>query len=229
MRHEPELAASAYLAGDMTRRSRRAFENHMLECQECWAEVAAGRSGRAIAEGGRELAPQPLRELVRASVAVLDPPRPKRRWPVGLGIAVTAIFGITLIGSLLWNAVSHQPPQIAALISDFRTAPAGGYSEPFLPRRLGDLRFQTARSVSIDGGDMIAHEYADPAGHRVIVYRSEGRFPVAGGAEHSPDGETWTARDGDVVMFCADRPAPSLLIGDDEREVKLAAAELGLR
>jgi hypothetical protein len=30
-------------------------------------------------------------------------------------------------------------------------------------------------------------------------------------------------------LFCADQPAPSLLIGDDGREVKLAASELGIR
>jgi hypothetical protein len=230
MKHDPELAASAYLAGDMTRRRRRAFENHMLDCHECWAEVAAGRSGRAVAEGARELVPQPLRELVRASVAAVDPPRPKRRLSLGLGVALATIVGIAMIGGLLLNARSHQPPEIAALIRDFRTeSSADPSSEPLLPRRLGDLRIRSARSVSVGGVEMMAHEYVDPAGHRVVVYRSDGRFPVAEGAEHSPDGETWTTTADGVVLFCADQPAPSLLIGDDGREVKLAASELGIR
>jgi putative zinc finger protein len=229
VKHDPELAASAYLAGDMTRRRRRAFENHMLDCHECWAEVAAGRSGRAVAEGARELAPQPLRELVRASVAALDPPPPKRRMSLGLGVALAAIVGIAVTGGLLWNARSQQPPGIAALIRDFRTESGGPSSELLLPRQLGDLRIRSTRSVSVGGVEMTAHEYVDPAGHRVVVYRADGRFPVAEGAEHSPDGATWTASADGVVLFCADQPAPSLLIGDDGREVKLAASELGIR
>jgi anti-sigma factor RsiW len=230
MKHDPELAASAYLAGDMTRRRRRGFENHMLGCHECWAEVAAGRTGRAVAEGGRELAPQPLRELVRASIAALDAPRPKRRWSVGLGVALATIAGIAVIGGLLWNALSQQPPEIAALIRDFRTERfADASTDPLLPRRLGDLTFRSLRPVSVDGVETMAHEYVDPAGHRVVVYLSDGRFPVAEGARHSADGATWSARADGVVLFCADRPVPSLLIGDDDAEVKLAASELGLR
>jgi hypothetical protein len=61
------------------------------------------------------------------------------------------------------------------------------------------------------------------------VYQADRTFPVAEGAEHSSDGRTWTAAADGTVLFCADRPVASLVVGDDEREVTLAAQELGLR
>jgi hypothetical protein len=37
----------------------------MVDCEDCWREVDLGRKGRSVAESGRELAPQALRELNR--------------------------------------------------------------------------------------------------------------------------------------------------------------------
>ena len=42
------------------------------------------------------------------------------------------------------------------------------------------------------------------------------------------DGATWIAEVDGVVVFCADRPAPSLVVGQDRAEVLLAAQRLGL-
>jgi hypothetical protein len=43
-----------------------------------------------------------------------------------------------------------------------------------------------------------------------------------------PGGATWIAEVDGVVLFCADRPAPSLVVGQDRAEVLLAAQRLGL-
>lgn len=71
-----------------------------------------------------------------------------------------------------------------------------------------------------------AHRYRDPAGHQVVIYRSHRAFPMAAGARR--DGSVWEASADGTVLFCADRPVPSLLAGDDLAEVRLAARLLGL-
>lgn len=125
-----------------------------------------------------------------------------------------------------------EPPNavIEAVLTDYREpARSGHVIEAKLPRRLGDLRYLTSYVSTVDDLNVIAHAYRDPAGHKVVVYQADSTFPVADGAEHSSDGRTWSAAADGVVLFCADDPIPSLVVGDDVREVTLAARELGLR
>ena len=83
MTHEPEVAAAVYLAGTLDAAERERFEEHLLGCEECWSEVRTAHRGRALAESLREVAPQPLRERVRASVAAASrSDRRRRRRPL---------------------------------------------------------------------------------------------------------------------------------------------------
>lgn len=68
MPHDPEINATLYVSGELTRRMRRWFEAHLLECDDCWREVWLARLGRRVAEHAREAAPARLRENVRAVV-----------------------------------------------------------------------------------------------------------------------------------------------------------------
>lgn len=71
-------AAAAYVSGDMPDESLDAFEEHLLGCAECRAEIVAG--GAATAE---------LR---------LAPVRVKRRWPVArLAVVATAAAAVVLV------------------------------------------------------------------------------------------------------------------------------------
>lgn len=230
MTHDSEKNAAAYLSGSMSRRRRKGFEAHILDCEDCWSEVDLGRRGRSLAETARALAPQRLRERVRMSVEAA--PIPTRRWRrFALGASVIAIGAVGLAAALDWT-LDHQeqPQEIAILLADFESGSA--LETPVattLPNQLGDLRLRHARAGRIRGMDVTAHSYVDPAGHEVVVYQADETFPVAEGAEHASRGETWTADIEGAVLFCADHPVPSLVVGDDQKEVALAAAELGLR
>ena len=46
MRHDPERLAAEFLSGELGRARRLLVERHLLDCEECWAEVAAARRGR---------------------------------------------------------------------------------------------------------------------------------------------------------------------------------------
>ena len=66
--HDSETAAADYLGGGLHPQAVRAFERHLLGCEQCWQEVEAGRTGRRLAESARQVAPLELREQLRAVI-----------------------------------------------------------------------------------------------------------------------------------------------------------------
>ena len=230
MKHDPEKNAAAYVSGVMSRHRRKAFERHILECEDCWSEVDMGRRGRSLAEAGRDLAPHALRERVRTSVSATRSPSRAWTWRVA-ALAIAVIIVIVVGGAAVVVILSPpaQPREIAVLVEDFRNdAAIDDDASSALPHTIGDLKLRDSDAGRLGGMRVTAHEYSDAAGHKVVVYQADETFPVASGATHAANGQTWTAEIDDAVMFCADRPVPSLVIGDDRKEVTLAAAELGL-
>lgn len=225
--HDPERNAALYLGGIMSGRVRRRFEQHIIGCEDCWREVEVARRGRTLAESARELGPQELRELVRSTVAVASPKRNLASRARLAILACGAAFALVIAVLVLQPS---QPQELEVLLSDY-TGSEQFHEQPpaALPSVLGDLELVEVRGGRIEAMSMVVHEYVDPAGHIVTVYRSDSTFPVARGAEHNASGTTWSATLDDAVLFCADRPVPSLVIGDDAREVRLASIELGLK
>jgi hypothetical protein len=233
MRHDPERAAAVYLAGELGSRQRERFEAHMLGCEDCWREVTAGRDGRALAESLREVAPQHLRERIRATIAAA--PAPPRRWvrmPALLGVVATLV-AVGVAGGLLVGRerAPAQPAPITAAVAGYRAGlsawtPTG---EPPPAHQLGNLTWQGARRGELAGLPVVAHTYRDAAGHRLVLLVAGQPFPQAVGARHASSGATWTAQVNGVVLYCADQPAPSLLLGADQTQVLAAAQRLGLR
>jgi hypothetical protein len=231
MRHDPERMAAAYLAGELGRRQRERFEAHILACEDCWREVGLGRRGRALAESMRQVAPQRLRERVRATVAASPPPRRHRRIRRrGVLAATVAVLAAVTAGGLLLAQRPTQPPAIAAAVAGYRTGVPTWTGAAELPpaRRLGDLTWQASGRGELAGLPVLAHTYQDAAGHRVVLLQGDRVFPEAAGARPMPGGATWIAEVDGVMLFCADRPAPSLVVGQDRAEVLLAAQRLGL-
>ena len=227
-RHDPQRNAALYLGGMMSGRHRRGFEKHLLGCESCWHEVEVGRRGRALAESSRELAPQALREMVRSTVAAAPPLRRRLALGARLG-ALAASVTLALVVAFFVVLQPSQPQEVEVLLSDYNGAEQlHQQTRAVLPSVLGDLELVEVRRGQVEDMSMVVHEYLDPAGHIVKVYQSDSTFPVARGAEHSASGATWSATLDQTVMFCADRPLPSLVIGDNQREVRLAAVELGL-
>jgi hypothetical protein len=231
--HEPEVAAAVYLAGTLSAAERERFEEHLLACQECWGEVRTAHRGRALAESLREVAPQPLRERVRASVAAASrTDRRRRRRPL-VAVAVVAVVVLAVVagGLLARQGAQVQPAVITAAVASYRTgrldASAGSPARPPV-RRAGDLVWQGARQGRLAGLPVVAHDYRDAAGRRVTLLLADRSFPEARGAEHPPGAAIWVAKVDGVAVLCADRPSPSLLVAGDRAEVLLAAAELGL-
>jgi len=234
MRHDPERAAAAYLAGELGPRQRERFEAHVLACDDCWREVKASRDGRALAESLREVAPQHLRERIRATIAAAPAPRRRRlrvRMPALLGMTAALVALVVAGGLLAVRArAPAQPAAIAAAIANYRTGATAWHptTQPPPARQLGDLAWRGSGQGELAGLPVVAHTYQDPAGRSVVLLQAVRSFPQAHGASHQPPGTTWTAEVQGLALFCADRPAPSLLLGDDQSLVLAAAQRLGL-
>jgi hypothetical protein len=77
--HDPERHAAEFVTGELSRRARRWFSSHLLECEDCWREVLLGRLGHRLASDVREQPPSGLRDRVRALVALEARSHPRRR------------------------------------------------------------------------------------------------------------------------------------------------------
>jgi hypothetical protein len=233
MRHDPERAAAAYLAGELSPRQRERFEAHVLGCEDCWREVTAGRQGRTLAESLREVAPQHLRERIRATIAAAPPSRRRLRvrTPAVLGMTA-ALVAVAVAGGLLAlrEHAPAQPAPITAAVASYRAGVAAWTPTAEAPpaRQLGGLAWQGASRGELAGLPVVAHAYQDVAGHRVVLLVADHPFPQAVGARHASSGATWTAQVNGLVLYCADHPAPSLVLGADRAEVLAAAQRLGL-
>jgi hypothetical protein len=248
MAHDSAGLAAAYLGGELALRQRERYQRHLLECEECWREVQAARRGQALAESVREVAPQRLRERVRATVEATPASGGRwRRWSaaptrlagrgraLAAGLAVVALLALAAggLGGLLGRPhpahPAAQPAAIAAALASYQAGDRWAPTAASPPaRRLGDLRLRRSGQGMLAGLPVTAYVYQDQAGHRVTLLRASRSFPTAAGARHQPTAAMWVAEVDRVVLLCADRPWPALLIGQDQAEVLLAADQLGL-
>jgi hypothetical protein len=226
MKHDPERAAAAYLSNAMSDRARKRFEAHILSCEDCWREVDIGRAGRRVAESGREMAPQSLREDVRTTIMATHASRPLRRYAL-LGATAATLVGVAAVSFVATR--DDQPHAIASVLAHFRRdSLIGSPTEPNLPEQIGDLRLTSSGAGPMEDRWLTVHVYEDAAGHQVAVYGSDKEFPWAHDARWMSRADAWWAEDDGTFMFCSDEPDPALLLGDDEREVMMAARLLGM-
>jgi hypothetical protein len=225
MRHDPPRDAAAYLGGAMSDRKIEQFEAHLLACADCWREVTQARSGRAIGESLRELAPQSLREDIRAATQS-ESPSPRRlqlRWltAAAMAVALVAIAGTALLRPGQGDrSVAQQPESIAQAIIDFQNGriPAERPVEHDAPDLAG-LGFTVSGAGSGQVGDVEVDgfSYQDKAGRRLQLYVSSRPFPEAAGAKMILDGPSspWMASSQGIGMLCAQRPFPLLALSED--------------
>ncbi len=227
--HDPERHAAAYVAGELRARLRRSFEDHLIECEDCWREVRLGREGRRRAESARELAPAGLREDVRAAVTLSEgAPGPRRR----LLVSTVAILSATtvVLASFALLRRPGQPPPIAAALASYRSSgPTGaspaGRAAPDL--RGEGLELSSSGHVIIGGMPVDAFGYRSSSGARVLLFFSSSVFPQASGAtERTGSVHGWVSQEGGLSLVCGDRPVSYLLVGEDTSLLRSADAAL---
>jgi len=230
MSHDPERCAAEYLGGAMSARGARRFEAHLVECDQCWQEMAEGRAGRQIAESARELASAGLRDDVRAVVARL-PRRHRSRWVAGLAASLAIVLVIAVSASAPRGTPAARPDRRGG--GRLSEGEARGVRPPARPAP--ELP-GTGLSLVAQGGGAVgalavdAYAFHDDRGHRLLLYLSDRPFPVAAGAHRSPQPECpWVASDSGVEMLCASDPKALLALSDDAALLRRVAAVLGVQ
>lgn len=251
--HDPEHDAAAFLNGDQPDAVRRAFEQHMVSCDVCWAEVRDARAGRALAESLRETAPQAVRELLRAVGAseatrghpATEHPRPRpsaggtRMWPPLSGYRVhrarmaaaaacmltaLAVGTVAVMGNLPGHGPNQDPLRAAVTVFQEGTADPGGEGRERPPvQRIGELDWQGTVRADLAGSPASVHRYADSVGHRLILISSAVHFPRAADAQRVGVGTSWVADVGGAALYCVDHGGLSWLVVAETREQALDA------
>lgn len=211
----------------MSRRKRKRFEEHLLGCEDCWREVAAARAGRSIVESGRELSPQHLRESIRSTVAAI--PHKRKAFPYRrLGLSVAAAVVVALFGFA--TLTPDQPREIGLAVAHFEgTADLGPDISSDMPVEVEGMSLVRSEAGMMGTLEVTAHTYTDEDGHTMVVYSSNEEWPRAHGAEELSGTPSWKAELDGTVVFCSNKPVPSLVLGDAEVDVMKLAEALDLR
>lgn len=233
MRHDhDDTTVGGYLAGELPPEQRDAFEQHLLTCDRCWAEIDAGRRGRALAEQAREPTPRQLRDQVLAALAAQQPSRrrPRARILVAAAVAVVAVLTVAVvaIGTIGADA---QPAQIAAAVAGYRDdrLPGSGIPERAGPDLTALRLVETGAGAGrLAGQPVTGYAYRDGAGRRLLIYLSDRPFPMPDPVDGAdPTGAALATHRG-VVVLCSRAPHTALVLGEDEHLVWQAATALDL-
>jgi anti-sigma factor RsiW len=257
MTHDPERAAAAYLAGELSSAEAERYDRHLLECEACWREVQQAREGLLLAGQEREHAPPHLRERILAALqdaaaedagvdgagvdgaaaedAVGDDGgsyRSGRRPPAAVLTALGAVVVGILVVTVSWWPHPAQPPIIEAAVEAYVGARLPGEQVPSAPAPdLAELELvEVGASVGrLAGTPVTTFAYRQGGVEPLFVYVGERSFPTARDATvvSGADG-AWIAQDGEVTILCAQSPRDLLIVGDDEALVRAVARALGV-
>jgi hypothetical protein len=226
-----DATTGAYLAGELPAAQREAFEHHLLTCDACWADVDAGRRGRALVEQAREPAPDHLHGQVIAAVAKHSGGR-RPRVPVPATVAVALVLALAS-AVLAWSVrPDGQAAPIRLAVAGYRADQLPG---PGIPDQAGPdltgLRLVEAGAGTgqLAGQPVTGYAYRDATGRRILIYRSPQPFPMPTGSAHptGPDAAA-AATDHGVTVLCSRHPHTLLVLGDDAQLVWQVATALDL-
>ncbi|HYZ93980.1 MAG TPA: anti-sigma factor [Actinomycetota bacterium] len=227
MTHSSEATSAAYLAGELADGDSKDFEQHLLECDDCWADLDEARRGLTAVESLRELAPSHLRAAVRHGTPARGSGRSHRvALALAAGVAVVAGIGAGVVLALR----PSEPSVIAAAVAGYIDDELPGARMPKAPPpdltslRLADIGAGAGR---IEGVTVTAYAYRDPTGRRLMVYVGTTAFPMPRRAHmfHGPDGP-WMTHTGGVMLLASRTPHTVLIVGEDDELVHDAAVAL---
>jgi hypothetical protein len=204
---------AAFLAGDLSPADARAWDEHLLACEQCWRAVREDRAGRQAAQLVREPPPPGLADRVRFAVELavagtIAPPRPRHgmrprwRWLAGTGVIAATV---AVIAAVLLPGGRESPAMPAAVAAVARYAqelppawpPGPGPAGPGAPVELGHPVTMAA------GGQQMVLRVWRLGDVEVVVAVSAQPFAMPARADNvTGPGMAWTARLGSIGLYC---------------------------
>ena len=219
-RHDRLLAA--FLAGELDPADARRWDEHLLECEQCWRVVREDRAGRQAAQVLRQSAPPGLADRVAFAVEVAaaagtaaqrrtrPPARAsgrgghgrRLRWRLAGAGAVAGGLAVTLIVLLLpGGRQAGSVPAAVAAVARYAQAlspPTGDQH----PQRAAPV--EVGRPVTVTVGEQrIVLRTWRLGGAEAVVAVSDHPFPMPASARGvSGRGMAWSARLGRLGLYC---------------------------
>ncbi len=244
----PKGNVAAFISGVLSAELRREFDEHLLECEECWQALQEDRTGRAAALSLRSSAPDWLADRVTLMVEVASmqgetgnaPTRQQRRvlarsFRTGRGTSLVAyrrvalvvaavcisIVGAGLGWTLTKSSPTDDPAQVAIVVAMAKADSGHG---------------QTAsKSMHLNaGGQSLLVKSMPFHGGVVLVATSPSPFPMPAASRVLTGSSTdaWMATQGKIAEYCVNQVAGkmSMLIVAEMPEAELpnVAAQLHL-
>ena len=202
-----------FLAGDLDQAAAREWDQHLLECEQCWRAVREDRAGRQAAELLRQPVPAGLADRVAFAVELAAAGATIPRQP-GCGVRLRrgrlAVAGTLALGLVVALMLLLQPggrvgmPAPVAVVARYaETMPppahrAGlGTGEQAAPVAVGYPVTMTA------GGHHIVVRTWRLGGTEVVAATSGQPFPMPpGGHGVLGAGMAWVAQAGTLSLYC---------------------------
>jgi hypothetical protein len=213
---------AAFLAGELSLADAPRWDEHLLECEQCWRAVREDRAGRQAAPLLRQPAPPGLADRVRFAVELaaaetiaLRPPRhvmwPRWRWLAAAGaLAVAMVVTVALLVPGGRETVS-MPAAVAAVARYAETIPAARYQEPGSRQPGHPVEVSHPVTVAAGGQRMVLRVWRLDRVAAVVAVSAQ-PFPMPARAHGiTGPGMTWTTRLGNISLYCRNGPTSELV------------------
>jgi anti-sigma factor RsiW len=249
-RHDRLLAA--FLGGELDLAEARRWDEHLLECEQCWQAVREDRAGRQAAQALRQPVPPGLADRVAFAVEMSAEARPasrqsrppgrsrrpgshgrRLRWRLATAGLLAAGLAATIVVTLLAgrDQVGRVSAAVAAVAryAQMIKAPAGGRINLSGGRAAA---VELGRPVTVTaGGQRIELRTWRLGGAEAVVAVSNHPFPAPARARNiAGQGMAWSARLGSVGLYCVNGRTSELVAAPVRAsELRVLAARLPLR
>ena len=224
-----------FLADELDGGDRAEFDEHLLECEACWAAVSEDRRGRAFAELLREPAPAGLADRIRLGAETRRPPAvvpvgdapptserrgarraflTRRRLAAAAAVFVLAAGAGAGAGLALTAGPTAPPAAAGPSMAATMAAVHLGHGLPMhvagpavgVPTRLGQ-----PVSMTVGGVDLSVTYYRVDGGEALVVH-SERPFAMPSSGSAGRAAGTWTAQLEGLTIWCANGKQPAAIV-----------------
>ena len=225
--HDRLLAA--FLAGDLGPAAARGWDEHLLECEQCWRAVREDRAGCQAAGPLCRPAPDGLADRVSFAVELAAasapiPQRPRlgvrpsrgvrlRRGRLAAAGALALGLAVTLAVLLLPGRPATLPGPVAVVARYAQTLPLPAH-QPGLGTGEQAAPVPVGHPVAVTAsGHRIVLRTWRLGGTEVVVAESSRPFPMPPGAHGTPAaGMAWVARAGKLSLYCINGHTSDLVV-----------------
>ena len=230
----------AFLAGELGPADAGQWDEHLLECEQCWRAVREDRAGRQAAELLRQPAPAGLADRVRFAVELAaagstSPQPPRRgvrlRWRRLAGAGTLALGVAVTVGVLLMPGGRASMPAAVAAVARYaeKVPPPIRQPETGPGPRVGPVEVGSPVTITAGGQRIVIRTWR--LGRTEAVTAVSGQpFPMPPGAQGmSGGGMAWSARVGKLSLYCVNGRSSELVAAPvPVAELAALAARLSL-